>query len=80
MLLEHAPAVRVLYDKCEDGFVLLDASMPGDPAETREDDQRVVCLGCLLDNHPEAGIGMDLAKRRGAARLVDGDWLEEEIG
>ena len=54
--------------------------MPGDPAETREDDLRVVCLGCLLDNHPEAGIGMDLAKRRGAARLVDGVWLEEEIG
>jgi hypothetical protein len=54
--------------------------MPEDPAETREDDLRVVCLGCLLDHHPEAGRGMDLAKRRGAARLVDGVWLEEEIG
>jgi hypothetical protein len=53
--------------------------MPDDPAETREGDLRPVCLACLIDRHPEAGRGMDAAKHLGAARLVDGVWLEEEL-
>jgi hypothetical protein len=69
MLLEHAPAVRVLYDKGEDGFLLLDAGMPEDPAETREDDLRVVCLGCLLDHHPEAGRATAVLAKQADVRL-----------
>ena len=36
----------------------------------------VICLSCLLDDHPELGAALDLARRYGAAELdLDGRWI-----
>ena len=37
-------------------------------------------LGCLLDDHPELGRGLDLARRFGAADLAeDGEWVVGDL-
>lgn len=70
------PVTRVLYG--ESGFVVLDAEMADeDPDRHGVDEFRVVCLDCLLERHPEAGGGMDVAKRTGASRLHEGVWRAE---
>ncbi len=37
-----------------------------------------LCLHCLIDSHPEAGRGFDLAREHGVAFLVDGEWFVED--
>src|SRR5215212_1598677 len=35
-----------------------------------------LCLGCLLEEHPEVGLGLDIARRFGVADLDDdGHWV-----
>ena len=71
------PAARILFERQEGGFLTLDDRMPEDPAGTSTDDLVVVCEHCLVDQSSEVGAGMDLARRTGGARLVEGQWLEE---
>lgn len=68
--------MRVIYG--EGGFTLLDAEMADEnPDEHGVEEFHVVCLDCLLEAHPEAGAGMDLARRAGSSRLHVGTWMEE---
>lgn len=71
------PVTRVLYG--EGGFTLLDAEMADEnPDEHELEEFHVVCLDCLIDQHPEVGAGMDIAKRAGSSRFVEGHgWMEE---
>jgi hypothetical protein len=67
--------VRVIYG---DTFTLLDAEMADEnPDEHGIEKFHAVCLHCLLDTHPEAGAGMDIAKRAGSSRFHAGIWTEE---
>jgi hypothetical protein len=51
----------------EDGsFILLDETCP-ESGDEYDGELVVVCLGCLLDQRPELGRGLDLAKRHRAA-------------
>lgn len=62
---------RVIYG--EDGFTLLDAEMADEnPDEHGVEELHVVCLDYLLDQHPEAGGGMDVARRAESSRFHAG--------
>lgn len=38
------------------------------------------CLGCLVDEHPEVGPGLDIARRHGVADLDDGGvWVVGDL-
>ncbi len=40
----------------------------------------VAHLGCLLDDHPELGRGLDLAREHGVASLDEnGEWVAGEL-
>jgi hypothetical protein len=49
-----------------------------DDDETPMEEYASVCLHCLIDEHPELGRAIDLAKETGSAYRVDGEWREEE--
>jgi len=70
------PVTRVL--NTDGGFTLLDAEMADEnPDEHYLEEFHVVCVDCLLEGHPEAGRGMDLARRAGSSRFHAGVWMEE---
>jgi hypothetical protein len=60
------------------GFVLFLDSAPDD-RKVGVEDGIVVCLNCILDVHPEAAGGLDVAKEYERAALVDGDWHPVEV-
>jgi len=71
------PVTRVI---CGDGgFTLLDAEMADeDPNDHEISEFHAVCLDCLIEQHPEAGRGMDVARDGGSSRFVEGHgWMEE---
>jgi hypothetical protein len=54
--------------------VLFDDAPDPDELEGPEDPRiSLVCLNCLLDDHPELGRGLDLAREYGVADLDDND-------
>ena len=53
-----------------------------DPDEVQPDDPRIslVCLACLIDDHPELGRGLDIAREHGVADLDDdGEWVVGDL-
>jgi hypothetical protein len=68
-----ASPIRVLYFAEDETFLLLDADAPEDPNDC-DQELTVVCAHCLLEHHPQAGRGMDIARRAGEARLRGGAW------
>lgn len=92
------PAWTVAYeeplDEWDSGFsVLLDDAPTSEELEGLPDGEKhplmnVWCLHCLLDEHPEIGRGMDIARRAfpggeeaGVAELgEDGRWLVGQAG
>ena len=71
-VVEGAQVTRVLHFP-ESGFVLLDVDAPDDPGDDYE--LVVICTDCLIEQHPEAGLGMDLAREHGEARLEGEAWV-----
>jgi hypothetical protein len=61
----------------EDGNFLLGEKYI-DPVKTRWQDLIVICLDCLLEEHPCAGRGMDLARKGGVACSSEGEWRIED--
>lgn len=55
----------------DDDYLALAESDPLDPGV---EDMRLLCLHCLINRHPEAGRGMDLARLHGAAEFREGEW------
>jgi hypothetical protein len=49
--------------------VLKDSPGPHGPYEAP------VCMGCLLDEHPQLGRGLDVALEHRGAEWRDGDWV-----
>lgn len=49
--------------------VLDDAEGPDGPSQVP------VCVGCLLDEHPRLGRGLDVALEHRGARCVGGEWV-----
>ena len=42
---------------------------------------RVMCSRCLLEEHPEVGPGLALAREYGVADLADGgEWIVGDLG
>jgi hypothetical protein len=72
---QGAPVVRILGSD-DDSFILLDEDCP-ENADDYDGELVVICMGCILEQHPEVGRGLDLAKRYGSARYrADGDeWV-----
>lgn len=52
----------------DSGFALLSTT----PTDDTEAD--LICIDCLLDEHPELGKGLDLAREHGEARRHDDGW------
>jgi hypothetical protein len=48
-----------------------------DPVAQRWQDLVVVCVDCLLEQHPDVGRGMDLAQEEGVACYSEGAWSVE---
>jgi hypothetical protein len=56
---------------------VLFSDAPEDVTTLSVDDRRlwVICLHCLIDEYPELGPGLDLARAHGwAERREDGEW------
>lgn len=69
----------------DSGFTVIwdDAPFERDLRRGRDgwyDDPRVTtwCLHCLIDDHPEIGHGLDLARVHGQVDLEDGVWVVSE--
>jgi hypothetical protein len=63
-------------------FTVLFSDAPHKADELTEDDERraIVCMHCLIDDHPELGRGLDLAKHHGGAFSYDAtadEWFED---
>jgi len=82
------PAFSIGYEdpmgEIDSGFTVLfdDAPDPGDIRGEPGEDPRIswVCLGCLLDHHPEIGRGLDIARQHRVADLdEDGEWAAGDV-
>jgi hypothetical protein len=80
------PIFSIGYDEpmgpTDSGFSVLfdDAPDPDDVSDLVRD-RRItwLCLHCLLEEHPEIGRGLDLARQQGAADLTDGGWIGRRV-
>ena len=84
------PAFSIGYDEPmgpgDSGFSVLfsDALDPESLPETNPDELpegiTLVCMNCLLDDHPELGRGLDLAREHGVADLDENDeWIVGDL-
>jgi hypothetical protein len=83
-VLEGAPVGIVYYaaermTSGDSGFDLFSGLESADEffAKVERDPEQhlaTVCLHCLIEGHPEAGRGMDLARQHGFAWFEDGEW------
>jgi hypothetical protein len=55
---------RIFRDD-DGGYLLLGDDVPDDPSGDDPRKLRVICTHCLLDQHPQVGKAMDVAKRTG---------------
>ena len=66
----------------DSGFTVLfdDAPEPEDIDGPEDPRVSTVCLDCLLDDHPELGRGLDIAREYGVADLDDdGEWVVGDV-
>ena len=56
------------------GFLCLSDRAPEVPDDSTLDTLTTICLHCLIDEHPEIGEGLDLARANGTALLDDEGW------
>ena len=77
IVVGEAPFVAISYLKptaaWESGFAVF--SVPADEAD--DHDSELVCMHCLVDEHPELGRGLDLARELGVVVLQDDKWVPE---
>ena len=84
---EEPPVLSIGYltptNPRDSGYTVLYADAP-DPADVNDiDDPRLhwVCLHCLIEEHPEIGRGLEIARRRRVAELDDGgEWIAGDGG
>lgn len=56
------------------GYTVWFDGAPGD-RDVAQEDCWILCMHCLIDHHPEARAGMEIARRGGAAVLDEGSWV-----
>lgn len=71
------PVTRVIHG--EAGFTFLDSAVQDEnPHDHELEEFHVLCEACVIEQHPEAGTGMDIARRGGSSRFVEGHgWMVE---
>ena len=85
----ESPAFSIGYDRplgpWDSGFSVLFDDAP-EPEDLPDDGEELpegislVCLHCLLEEHPELGRGLDLAREYGVADLDDiGEWIVGDL-
>jgi hypothetical protein len=63
-------------DPQDSGFALLgDEALELLPDNIPDERLITVCLHCLIDQHPDVGKGLDVARQTGKAIRDDDDWL-----
>ena len=65
----------------DSGLTVLFDDAP-DPDDVQPDDPRItlVCLSCLIDDHPELGPALEIARAHGVADLDDGgEWVVGDL-
>ena len=69
----------------DSGFSILFADAP-DPDDLEDDEPgslpegiTIGHLGCLLDEHPELGRGLDIAREHGVADLENDEWVVGDL-
>ena len=71
-IIDGQPVRAVSYlepeESWDSGFMLF----AGEPEHERK--TALICVECLLDDHPEVGIGMDLARHHGVATRTGDTW------
>jgi hypothetical protein len=81
------PAFSIGYDKplgpWDSGLTVLFDDAP-DPENVDDPNQHpgitLVCLRCLINDHPELGRGLDIAREYGVADLDDhGEWTVGDL-
>jgi len=81
------PASSIGYEKPigpgDSGFTVLFDDAP-EPDELDEDGQHpavsIVCLHCLIEDNPEIGRGLDIAREYGVADLDENDeWVVGDV-
>jgi hypothetical protein len=51
-----------------------------DPDDDDPSDSELVCLRCLVDDHPEVGVALDLAREHGQVDLDEsGEWVVGDL-
>jgi hypothetical protein len=78
------PAFSIGYEKPlspgDSGFTVLFDGAPEPDDVDLEQNTSLVCLDCLLDEHPELGRGLDLAREYGVADLDEsGEWVVGDL-
>jgi hypothetical protein len=79
VLGSEEPAFAISYlapiGAWDSGYMVVFSDAP-DPEDVEDDDAKPVCLNCLIDDHPEIGRGLDLAREHGGADLDEnGEWV-----
>jgi hypothetical protein len=82
------PAFSIGYEReklnaTDSGFTVLFSDAP-DPDELDEDSRHpavgIVCLHCLIEDDPELGRGLDIAREYGVADLDEsGEWIVGDL-
>jgi hypothetical protein len=82
------PALSIGYEEeklgpGDSGFTVLFDDAPA-PEEVGEDGTHpaiyMLCLHCLIEDHPEIGRGLDIAREYGVADLNDnGEWVVGDL-
>ena len=89
VLGSEPPAFSIGHEKPiwpgDSGFTVLFEDAP-DPDDLHHDGDELpagtslVCLGCLLDDHPGLGRALDIAREYGVADLdEDGEWVVGDL-
>jgi hypothetical protein len=86
VLGSEPPAFSIGYEReklgpWDSGFTVIyqDAPDPEDLDGIDDDGSELVCVRCLIDEHPEIGRGLDIAREYGVADLEDGEWVVGDL-
>jgi hypothetical protein len=77
----ESPVATVIYHgespPLDSGYTVLFADAPEELPDLDDPCLHTVCLHCLIELHPEAGRGLDLAKKHGTADRdpETGEWF-----
>jgi hypothetical protein len=79
VLGERWPAKTISYlepiGEWDSGFMVVLDDVPAAEDLSGDELSVPVCLGCLVEEHPEVGRGLDLAREHGEIAWGDDGWV-----